>query len=349
MRIYKQTNKQIDMKNKLLAIIASTGLVASASAVKVNDNLSINGFIDGSYQHVDNSLLSAAGDSTPAGSPESTTDQSLGLDEVELNFIYNHGPVSGTISLDGYDSHNGGNANTRDGVEVEQAHITYSLDNGVSFTLGKYGSALGFEREDPQGLYTFSRAYGGSSANSFNLGHIDVNVVEGLTVAYSADAYSIAASFENNEDVDGEEDELNLEISFAYTGIDNVNLGGGYFFDNRGNSELETDVLNLHASTSFGKLFLAAEYIELSRGNSVGDGSDLDGYMVLADYDINNKLGVALRVSSNEMDANADYEKVTIAPNYAITENLGAIVEFSDVENNNNDGNEMAIELTYTF
>ena len=26
-------------------------------------------------------------------------------------------------------------------------------------TLGKYGSALGFEREDPTSLYTFSRAY----------------------------------------------------------------------------------------------------------------------------------------------------------------------------------------------
>ena len=45
----KQTNKT-DMKNKLLAILATLGMVASASAVKVNDNLSINGFIDGSYQ-----------------------------------------------------------------------------------------------------------------------------------------------------------------------------------------------------------------------------------------------------------------------------------------------------------
>ena len=58
-----------------------------------------------------------------------------------------------------------------DDVEVEQAHITYSLDNGVSFTLGKYGSALGFEREDPTGLYTFSRAY--QAGSGFNLGNID--------------------------------------------------------------------------------------------------------------------------------------------------------------------------------
>ena len=37
------------MKNKLLAVMAVFGMVASASAVKINNNLSINGFIDGSY------------------------------------------------------------------------------------------------------------------------------------------------------------------------------------------------------------------------------------------------------------------------------------------------------------
>ena len=41
------------MKNKILALLASVGLVASASAVEINDNLSINGFIDASYTHTD--------------------------------------------------------------------------------------------------------------------------------------------------------------------------------------------------------------------------------------------------------------------------------------------------------
>jgi len=335
----KQTNK-IDMKNKLIAVIATLGMVASASAVKVNNNLSINGFIDGSYQQTDL-------DNPTTNATTTDKDQALGVDEVELNFITNVGNVDGVINID---SHNG-----LDDVEVEQAHITYSLDNGVSFTLGKYGSGLGFEREDPTSLYTFSRAYttvdngGATEDDSFNLGNVDSNVVEGLTVAYSSDVYSIAASFENALSTDAEDDELNLELSFSYTGIDNVTIGGGYFFDNQSNSEDETDVLNLHASTSFGKLFLAAEYTELSRGSNVGDGSDLDGYLVLADYDFNDKLGVAVRVSSNELAANSDYSKVTLAPNYAITESLGAIVEYSDVENAGTDSNEFAIELLYTF
>jgi hypothetical protein len=335
----KQTNK-IDMKNKLISVIASLGMVASASAVKVNNNLSINGFIDGSYQQTDlnNATTTMPGNSAVANSGNTPKDQALGVDEVELNFITNVGNVDGVINIDSHDG--------LDAVEVEQAHITYSLDNGVSFTLGKYGSGLGFEREDPTSLYTFSRAY---SLDTFNLGNVDANVVEGLTVAYSSDVYSIAASFENALSTDAEDDELNLELSFSYTGINNVTLGGGYFFDNQSDSEDETDVLNLHASTSFGKLFLAAEYTELSRGANVGDGSDLDGYLVLADYDFNDKLGVAVRVSSNELSANSDYSKVTLAPNYAITESLGAIVEYSDVENAGTDSNEFAIEFLYTF
>ena len=162
------------MKNKLLATIAAFGLVGSASAIEINDNLSINGFIDGSYQYSDTDLGTTNG---PSAAPFQK-DQALGVDEVELNFITNVASVDGVINLDSHDG--------LGGVEVEQAHITYSMDSGVSFTLGKYGSALGFEREDPTSLYTFSRAYGGNgiagSEQLFNLGDVDNNVVEGFTV-----------------------------------------------------------------------------------------------------------------------------------------------------------------------
>ena len=44
-----------------------------------------------------------------------------------------------------------------------------------------------------------------------------------------------------------------------------------------------------------------------------------------------------------------DYEKFTIAPNYAITDSLGAIFEYSDVEDNQANSKMYAVELTYTF
>ena len=307
------------MKNKLLATIAAFGLVGSASAIEINDNLSINGFIDGSYQYSDGDLgttvnspgaaagnVDANGNGQTAGAPDSVKDQALGVDEVELNFITNVGDVDGVINLDSHDG--------LGGVEVEQAHITYSMDSGVSFTLGKYGSALGFEREDPTSLYTFSRAYGGNGIAGadqlFNLGDVDNNVVEGLTVAYSNDIFSLGASFENALSTDAEDDDLNLEVALSYTGIENVSIGLGYYFDNQADTNDEIDILNVHASALLGKLLVAVEYTELNRG---GDNSDLDGYLFLADYDITDKLGVAIRVRSEEHSLNSSHTVISYA------------------------------------
>jgi hypothetical protein len=315
------------MKNKLLAVLAAFGMVASASAVKINDNISINGFIDGSYKYVD--------------SDNAAEDQSLGGDEVELNFNVNAGNVSGMLSIDSDKSEN------ENDLDVEQAHFTYDLGNGVSLTFGRYGSALGFEREDPAGLYTFSRAYNDSSANgrNNNLGDIDELATEGVTVTYSGGDFTLAASFEDSDKgANIDSDGLDLELSFSYTGFENTVIGGGYFFSNEAAAANEVDILNLYASRSFGKLLLAAEYVEQS-----SDALDTDAYMILADYDYNDKIGAAIRLSNNERVAGGEYEKLTIAPNYAITDSLGAILEVSDVEDNNVDSTEVAVELTFTF
>jgi hypothetical protein len=326
------------MKNKLLALLATLSMVASASAVKINNNLSINGFIDGSYNMVD-------------GEGSNNDKQSLSVDEVELDFIVNVGNVSGEVHLDSGPLFGGNATGDDEGIEVEQAHFSYSLNNGVTFTFGKYGSALGFEREDPAGLYTYSRAYGdanSSNADNFNFGNVDANAVEGLTIAYAADNFSIAASIEsaNTQSRAVETNDLNLEIALAYTGIENTVIGGGFFFDNQADSADENDALNIHASRQFGKLLIAGEYSEIQN-----TARDRDAYMLLADYDFNDKLGVAVRFSNNEQSAvdQGDYEKFTIAPNYAITESLGAIFEYSDVENNLNKSEEYSVELTYTF
>ena len=95
------------MKNKLLAVLATFGMVASASAVKINNNLSINGFIDGSYSLIE--------------SDQNGDSQDLQGDEVELNFVLNNGAVSGLIAVDSTDV----NGNT--GINFEQVHFTISV------------------------------------------------------------------------------------------------------------------------------------------------------------------------------------------------------------------------------
>ena len=81
---------------------------------------------------------------------------------------------------------------------------------------------------------------------------------------------------------------------------------------------------------------------------------DDDGYILLADYDFNDKVRCAIRISSNETkrlgsSSCKTIDKITIAPRYAITDNLGAIIEFSDIDLGNDDEDLLAVELTYTF
>jgi hypothetical protein len=335
------------MKNKILATLVAFGLVGSASAVEINENLSINGFIDTSWNDLDQN--GDAGDN-----------QNLGLDEIELNFLFNVGNVSGAIHIDDSDKDSGtpdvDYANDAN-IDIEQAHFTYGLENGLQLTIGKYGSKLGFEREDPSGLYTYSRAYGGMNAglinntSTFNLGNVDNYVYEGLAVGYAGDVISLNLSFHNDGDANIEGDDLDMELSFSYTGVENLVIGGGFLFDNQGNNTGdETDVVNVHAAYTTGKFLLAAEYSEQDKDNANNTGSDkLDAYMFLADYSVSDKLAIALRLSANEISSTEDYDALTIAPRYSITDSLGAVIEFSDIDVGDNDANLVAVELTYTF
>ena len=61
------------MKNKILALLATIGLASSVAAVEINENLSINGFIDGSFVNSDFTDASNAANNAD-GSP---TQQSM--------------------------------------------------------------------------------------------------------------------------------------------------------------------------------------------------------------------------------------------------------------------------------
>jgi predicted porin len=335
------------MKNKILAMLVAFGLVGSVSAVEVNENLSINGFIDGSISQSDNDTTGK--------------DATFGLDEVEVNFLFNVGSVSGESHVDSASS--GNDLSSDGGLNIEQAHFTYSLENGISVTFGRYGSALGLEREDPAGLSTVSRAYGSDidgTISRFNLGNIDAGAVEGVTISYAAEAWSIGVSIENAAGNDlgvvgTAANDVNYEIALSYTGVENLSVGGGFFIENDVDPTIagavETDAWNINATYSVGKALLGAEYTELSPSGA----TDRDAFLLLVDYDVSDKLGVAVRYSSYDdatgTSASNDVDTITVAPNYAITDSLGAIIEYSSSDNDTagQDEDLIAIELTYTF
>jgi hypothetical protein len=291
--------------NKLIAFVAAFGLVGvsfaqdEAAGGNLTDNISISGFIDASYNSTEN-----AGAET----------ENIGVDEVEIDFLFGFGSVSAEVHLD----------STGGDLGVEQAFASYDVGNGFSVAVGKYGSSLGLEREDPGGLYTYSRAY---ASAGHNLGNVDANAYEGIALSYSADDYSVRISFQDGENTDLDDDSLDTEISLSYTGIDNLALGGGVA---SGNGADTNDVTNIHATYSAGKALLGAEWIE------VDGAADTEAWMILVDYDVSDKLGLAIRLSEEDVSGATagDSEKFTIAPNYAITDDLGAILEYSDGELN---------------
>jgi len=339
----EQTNKQtklIQMKNKILATLIAFGLVGSASAdIKINDNLSIKGFIDGSYQSVDN-------DSTTHDAAE------LELDEVEIDFLFTTGAISAEVHLDS--SLNGTNG-VDDNINIEQAHFSYSLDNGLKITVGRYGSSLGLEGQDPAGLYTYSRAYGD---NNFNFGDVDSQSYEGLAFNYDADKFSVGLSVHNKttratalEVANGDENDLDLELSFAFAPSDELTIGAGFAQVNGavvgGAAPADIDAMNINATYTVGKLLLGGEWSQIDAGNV----TDQDAYMLLLDYDVSEVLGVAVRYSQWDTTANNDADQITVAPNYSITDNLGAILEYSNLNDSATglDQDTIAVELTYTF
>jgi hypothetical protein len=334
------------MKNKIMAMLVAFGLVGSVSAIEINENLSINGFIDGSYKSTD--YNDAA---NPAAGGDSTD---IGLDEIELDFLFSAGGVSGELHLD---SAVGANDST---LDIEQVHLSYGFEGGLSLTAGIFGSALGFEREDPGGLYTFSRAY--SEDGGFNLGDVDSYQQEGLRLSYASDQFSVSLTafnglnaFEETAGNPGSEDDLDWELAIAFTGIENLALGGGVQTNNETNlvtipaGPADTTIINIHGAYTMGKALIGAEWSNIDADNTTAP--DRDAYQIVVDYDVSDVLGFAVRYAEEDsVTAGENIDSVTIAPNYAISDNLGAILEYSNINHGDeSDEDYLAIELTFTF
>jgi hypothetical protein len=334
-------------------------MVASASAVKINNNLSINGFIDGSWTDRNEDHLTGT---------TSNDSQDVSVDEVELNFVVNAGNVSGLIAIDTALNAAGNAADNN--IAIEQAHFTYTFTNGVSVTFGRYGSKLGLEREDPAGLYTFSRAYGDGGAAGVsaarNYGDVDTVFFDGVAFGYSFGDFALGLSVDQGteENLKDAGEGLNTEVSVTYNGFDNLVVNAGWRAaeggQTAGGESLDTDHINVNAAYSIGKALIAVEWQEESNDRTTaGSRGDVEASQILLDYDFTSQLGAAIRYTTEDKDADEstglEISKFTIAPNYAITDSLGLILEYTtaDVDvaagANSDDYDFVAAELTYTF
>ena len=325
--------------------IAITSALAAASSlataeIKINEFLSFAGFVDASYTHTD------INDDDDGNS----SDNSFGIDQVEIDWMFNFGKVTAQIDLQ-YE--NGANGDD-DETEVEQAFVSYDLGNGAALTMGRYESMLGLEAKEPTGLYQFSTAYDDAAyLPQYGQGVKYTGQSGDLSYGVSLQDESFGNGSDRlggNQDIDGS---YAIEAAIALTSGNFTYSLGGAFED--ADDQGDNSIINAHVVYVSGAWTLGAEYnvADIESDNN----AEVDSWLVMANYAYSDCCSVTGRISSveREDDVAADQEalKYTLAHNYALSDNLAIITEVSLVESEDGsiDEDELtgAVEVLFSF
>lgn len=325
---------KILQKSLLLAAatsIAITSPLLEAQGIKLTDELTVTGFIDMSLF---------------LGDPDSGDSvESFGLDQFEIDFLYDFGKgLSAQVDLEYQDNGTGEEA------DIEQAFITYSASDELSFKAGRFLSYTGWETEEPTGLFQFS----GTGYAAFFYGGYQ----QGVSAKYSTPTYDLGISLVNDlGDLEGEArdaGELGVEVLAAVRPAKDWVVKAFYLTD-----ELETgetsDLINIWGSYSPGPWTFAVEYNVSENAPAAGAGVDAEGFLLMGNYAWN-KWGVTLRYHEWELENAAgttfqDMSGITLAPSYTFGDNLLFVFEFrADEDDVGSDGGDaFAIEALLTF
>ena len=298
----------MNMRVKAAAFAFLAASVSAMADIKLNDNISLNGYAVGSYQLT-----------SPSPGASSDTFQ---VDTALLGSTFTFKPVTGAVSVL-Y------TPNTANEVTLLDANVTYDAGGGVSFTGGKFLSYLGYESFYPINMDQISYA------NGQFLGPIP-GYHSGLRLDYSdaANSAGIAVldsvySPYNATKGDGElKNNQGFEAFYSYKGIKDVVLWAGLAYDTKGGFQPH-DVLTLDfwASYQIDKAArIAAEYAN----KDGGPGAKGYNWLAFLDYSFNDKASCAFRVSGENMsDGGPSFTKYTICPGYALTANLTVRAEYS--------------------
>ncbi|HET7537647.1 MAG TPA: outer membrane beta-barrel protein, partial [Candidatus Didemnitutus sp.] len=279
--------------------------------IKVNDNLSVNGYAVGSYQYFD----PKPGDST----------DTFQVDTALLGSTISFKPVTGVLSLL-Y------TPNVTNEVTLLDAYVTYDLGSGSSLTAGKFLSYLGYESFYP--IYMDQISY----ANGQFLAPIP-GYHTGVRYDYSSDA--IAAGIAGVDSVyspfgatkgDGElQHNGGMEAFLSYKAVKNLTLWFGLAYDTKGGFQPHSvTTYDVWASyTVSPTLRIAGEYVYKDGGT----GATGYNWLTFADLATSGKFSTAFRISGESMkDGGPSFTKYTICPAITATANLTVRAEYSYID-----------------
>jgi len=313
------------MKNKIA--IASAFLAAtsfSMGEIVVNEFLSFEGFVDSSY---------STSQSDIEGFKES--DNSFGVDQVEISWLFNFDAVTAQIDLEYED----GDEDNEDGVE--QAFVNLALGNGDVITAGRYASMLGFEAYEPTGLYQYSTAY---TLDGEVVASAASQYVQGVKYTRTTDTTFFGISlqdqaFGNDGDRLGGDSDLDLgqDSSFAVEVAGSIDLGNGFTVFAGGAFEDaesgDNQLINVYVTYETGAWLFAAELNLEENESFFGVDADSTSALLMANYAYSDVASVTARISMVDLEVDNDelveFTKYTVAHNHALSDNLLLVTEVS--------------------
>jgi hypothetical protein len=298
--------------SKLAWAASSLALVATAFAdVKVNDNISINGYAVGAITTTDVD----GGETIDTYFESKGSPAIVNADAVKFGVLGTAGAVSAygsILYLPGASNEAG----------LLDAYATYNTGTGLKITGGKFLSYLGFEAFDAVNMTQLTY---GSTIFAVPAYHT------GAKLDFSGDTFAVGVAavdsiysgprgfFEGDREYS---DDIGIEAMFSYTGVKNLTIFAGIASENTHGAADDLLIFDLWLSYAVSdKLTLSAEY------DTQND--YMSGWLGQVGYKFTDKFSTIFRISGVSWDAGGDDLKYTIAPTYTINSNFSLRAEFS--------------------
>jgi hypothetical protein len=310
----------------LAAGVLGVGLAAAPSFadIKVNDQLSLSGFLDMSATYNNVAF-------TPAGT--AADEFTATFDQFELDFLYKFtDKLTARVDVNSL----GGGA-----MALEQGFLTYTT-GPVAFTAGKFLSVSGWEAAEPTGMYQYDYS------DAFVYGGYQNGVAVSYTVSPMIALY--ASVVDGIWVADGNLSRPGVEAQIALMPTKEITVKATNLFQQQ--PGYITDVVNVWGSYVMGPLTAAIEGNYLMNYTSEEDNGF--GGLVMANYKLTDVFAVTGRYSmlstSGPTDADADditASEVTIAPSVTLLSNWFALAQAKYQFETEELG--FAVETTVTF
>jgi hypothetical protein len=302
-----------------------------------SEKLSVTGFIDMSTVRVE------------PDNGDSLTDSGFNQFEIDLLFDFGSG-ISAQVDLEYQNDGNG------EEFDIEQAFINVKFTDTLSFKAGRFLSYSGWETEDPTGLYQAS----GTGYAKYFYGAYQ----QGISAYYNGAKFDVALSAVTSlGDLKGEnrssEGPWAFELMLAVNPVEAWTIKGFYMTDKLEETGEDTQLINAWTSYTVSDWTFAAEYNQSENAPAAvgfaGVGAEAEGYLLMANYAWE-KAGLTFRYNESKVETDVgntveDLNAFTIAPNYAVSDNLLVFLEYRRDEDNITDEstNTYALKALLTF